>query len=88
MFRSCSKNVWSVKNVVFPKSFGDLWAMFWHHPRCLRAHQKIKKVNEKSKNNKITFENRKILSNVYQEDVKLLRETFKYDFSEWEDFKL
>jgi len=41
-----------------------------------------------SKNNKITFENRKILSNVYQEDVKLLRETFKYDFSEWEDFKL
>ena len=41
-----------------------------------------------SKNNKITFENRKILSNVYLEDVKLLRETFKYDFSEWEDFKL
>ena len=41
-----------------------------------------------SKNNNITFENRKILSNVYQEDVKLLRETFKYDFSEWEDFKL
>ena len=41
-----------------------------------------------SKNNKITFENRKILSNVYQEDVKLLRETFKYDFSEWVDFKL
>ena len=40
------------------------------------------------KNNKITFENRKILSNVYLEDVKLLRETFKYDFSEWEDFKL
>ena len=33
-----------------------------------------------SKNNKITFKNRKILSNVYLEDVKLLRETFKYDF--------
>ena len=41
-----------------------------------------------SKNDEITFENRKILTNVYLEDVKLLRETCKYDFSEWEDFKL
>ena len=50
--------------------------------------EESKKSYNESKNNKITFENRKILSNVYLEDVKLLREIFKYDFSEWEDFKL
>ena len=42
------KKVWRVKNEVFPKSFGDLWAMFWHHPWCLRAGQKIKKVGQTS----------------------------------------
>ncbi len=45
-------------------------------------------ISFESKNNKITFENRKILSDVYHEDIKLLRKIFKYDFSEWEDFKL
>ena len=36
MFRTCSKKVPGVENEVFPKSFGDLWAMCWHHPWCLR----------------------------------------------------
>ena len=49
MFRTCSKKVWRVKNEVFPKSFGDLWAMFWHHTWCLRAGLKFKKVNNKLK---------------------------------------
>jgi|OM-RGC.v1.036971025 hypothetical protein len=40
---------WRVKNEAFPKSVGDLWAMFWHHPWCLRASQKIKKVDQTSK---------------------------------------
>ena len=36
MFRTCSKkNLGST--MIFSKSFGDLWAMFWHHPWCLRA---------------------------------------------------
>ena len=49
MFRTCSKNVRRIKNEVFPKSFGDLWAMFWHHPWCLRAGLKFEKVGQKSK---------------------------------------
>lgn len=56
--------------------------------KCLMKYSLQNWIAVESKNNKITFENRKILSNVYLEDVKLLRETFKYDFSEWEDFKL
>ena len=49
MFWTSSKNVWRVKNEGFPKSFGDLWAMFWHHPWCLRAGQKIKKLTKNQK---------------------------------------
>lgn len=44
MFWTCSKKVWRVKNENFPRSFGDLWDMFWHHPWCLRGGLKIKKV--------------------------------------------
>ena len=36
------------QTLFFPKSFGGLWAMFWHHPWCLRASQKIKNVGPKS----------------------------------------
>ena len=43
MFRTCSKKVSRVKHELFPKSVGDLWAMFWHHPWCLWAGLKIKK---------------------------------------------
>ena len=28
----------------FPKSVGDLWAMFWHHPWCLRRGGQVWKV--------------------------------------------
>ena len=30
-----------VQNEVFPKSFGDLWAIIWHHRRCLGRGLKI-----------------------------------------------
>ena len=30
-----------VKNEVFPKSFGDVWAIIWHHRRCQRRGLKI-----------------------------------------------
>ena len=33
-----------VENEVFPKSFGDVWAIIWHHPRCLRRGLKISKT--------------------------------------------
>ena len=49
-FWTCSKKVWRVKNEAFPKSFGDLWGMFWHHPWCLGADENLKKVNQESKN--------------------------------------
>ena len=53
-FWTCSGHVpkkkWKVKHdVFFPKSVGDLWAMFRHHPWCRRAGQKIKTVGQKSK---------------------------------------
>ena len=39
-FWSCSGHVpdkfWGSKLRFFPKSFGDLWAILWHHRRCLR----------------------------------------------------
>ena len=37
---------------MFPKSFGHLWAMFWHHPWCLRTGVNIIIVDEFSKNSK------------------------------------
>ena len=43
MFRTCSQKVLRVKNIVSPKSFGGLWAMFWHHRRCLRKDLKLRK---------------------------------------------
>ena len=49
MFWTCSRKVWRVKNYVFPKSFWDLWAMFWHHPWCLRAGQQFKKLTKHQK---------------------------------------
>ena len=27
---------------VFPKSFVDVWAMFWHHPWCQKTHHILK----------------------------------------------
>ena len=41
MFRTCSEKVLGVKNEVFPKSLGDLWAIIWHHRRCQRRGLKI-----------------------------------------------
>ena len=41
MFRTCSEKVLGVKNEVFPKSLGDLWAIIWHHRRCQRRDLKI-----------------------------------------------
>ena len=32
-----------VENEVFPKSFGDVWAIIWHHRRCLGRGLKILK---------------------------------------------
>ena len=32
-----------------PKSFGDLWAILWHHRRCLRRGGKILKISFFSK---------------------------------------
>ena len=54
MFWTCSQKGWRVKHEVFPKSFGDLWAMFWHHPWRLRASKKNKKVSLRS--SRITWE--------------------------------
>ena len=32
-----------VENDFFPKSFGDVWGMFWHHRWCLRRARKNQK---------------------------------------------
>ena len=37
------------ENEVFPKTFGDLWVMFWHHPWCLRPSKKNKQVDQTSR---------------------------------------
>ena len=44
MFRTCSEKVLGVKNEVFPKSLGDLWAIIWHHRRCLGRGLKFSKT--------------------------------------------
>ena len=44
MFRTCSGQVLGVENKFFPKSFGGLWAILWHHRRCLRRGGKILKI--------------------------------------------
>ena len=41
MFWTCSGKVLEVENDFFPKSVGDVWAMFWHHRWCLRRGGKI-----------------------------------------------
>ena len=45
MFRTCSGQVLGVENKFFPKSFGGLWAILWHHRRCLRRGGKILKIS-------------------------------------------
>ena len=45
MFWTCSGQVLGVENKFFPKSFGDLWAILWHHRRCLRRGGKILKIS-------------------------------------------
>ena len=45
-------------------------------------------ISVKSKNEKITTENRNKLRKIYLEDVESLKKRLVYDFSEWEDFKL
>ena len=45
MFRTCSGQVFGVENKFFPKSFGGLWAILWHHRRCLRRGGKILKIS-------------------------------------------
>ena len=49
MFRTCSKKDLGLKNKVFPESVGDLWAIIWHHWRCLRRGGKIFKTCSLSK---------------------------------------
>ena len=49
MFRTCSGQGLGVENKFFPKSFGDLWAILWHHRRCLRRGGKILKISFFSK---------------------------------------
>ena len=44
MFRTCSGQVLGVENKFFPKSVGGLWAILWHHRRCLRRGGKILKI--------------------------------------------
>ena len=33
---TCSGKVLGVENDFFPKSFGGVWGVFWHHRWCLR----------------------------------------------------
>ena len=63
----------------------------------IKIREKIKKliknilkswISVESKNKKITTENRKKLTDIYFKDVELLRKKLKYNFYEWEDFKL
>ena len=39
-FPGSSRKVSGVENHVFPKSFGDVWGMFWHHRWCLKEGSK------------------------------------------------
>ena len=48
MFQTYSQKASRGEHLVFPTSFADLWGMFWHHPWCLGAGQKFKKVDQKS----------------------------------------
>ena len=45
-------------------------------------------ISFKSKNKKITTENRNKLKKIYLSDVESLKKKLLYDFREWEDFKL
>ena len=45
IFWTCSGQVFGVENKFFPKSFGDLWAILWHHRRCLWRGRKILKMS-------------------------------------------
>jgi len=63
---------------LFSNSFGVLWAMFWHHPWCLRASQKHKKRRPQIKQIKCFSEASESLENSVA-----LRIKFKALFSRW-----
>ena len=39
-FWTCSGHFGGSEKKVFPKSVGDVWAILWHHRRCLRRGRK------------------------------------------------
>ena len=55
--------------------------------KCLMKYALQNWASIESKSRKTTIEHRKILRDVYLNDVKSLKDKFNYEFSEWTDFK-